>query len=92
VESAQDILEELRTPPANRASQQDSDAAPAPVEVSDDERQLLDALGHAPMGFDALQARTGLPTALLQARLLELELAGHIARQPGGMVQRLVRA
>lgn len=91
VESAQDILEELRTLPADRASQQDSDAAPAPVEVSDDERQLLDALGHAPMGFDALQARTGLPTALLQARLLELELAGHIARQPGGMVQRLVR-
>jgi DNA processing protein len=90
VESAQDILEELHAQPASQAMQQSGDVGTAPA-VSEDERQLLDALGHAPMGFDALQARTGLPTALLQARLLELELTGHIARQPGGMVQRLVR-
>lgn len=90
VESAQDILEELHAQPAGQTMQLD-DAEKAAPAVSDDERQLLDALGHAPMGFDALQARTGLPTAQLQARLLELELAGHIARQPGGLVQRLVR-
>ena len=90
VESAQDILEELHAQPARDASRQADAAETAPIDLSDDERTLLDTLGHAPMGFDALQARTGLPTALLQARLLELELAGHIARQPGGMVQRLV--
>lgn len=90
VESAQDILEELHAQPTGQTMQLD-DAEKAAPAVSDDERQLLDALGHAPMGFDALQARTGLPTAQLQARLLELELAGHIARQPGGLVQRLVR-
>ena len=91
VESAQDILEELHAQPASHARRQESDVETPPVAVSDDEQHLLDALGHAPMGFDVLQARTGLPTAQLQARLLELELAGHIARQPGGMVQRLVR-
>lgn len=90
VESAQDILEELHAQPVGLATQIGGGASAAPTEVSEEERQLLDALGHAPMGFDALQARTGLPTALLQARLLELELAGHLARQPGGMVQRLV--
>ena len=46
------------------------------------------------MGFDAvsldgLQARTGLDTARLQARLLELELDGHVARLPGGLFQRM---
>jgi len=91
VESAQDILEELHAQPASQAMPQSGDVGTVPA-VSEDERQLLDALGHAPMGFDALQACTGFPTALLQARLLELELAGHIARQPGGMVQRLVRS
>jgi len=90
VESAQDILEELHARPVGQATPLGGGASAAPTEVSEEERQLLDALGHAPMGFDALQARTGLPTALLQARLLELELAGHLARQPGGMVQRLV--
>ena len=31
------------------------------------------------------------PPAQLQARLLELELAGQVARLPGGLFQRLVR-
>ena len=38
--------------------------------------------------LDALQARTGLDTAHLQARLLELELSGEVARLPGGLLQR----
>lgn len=94
VESAQDILEDLHAQPASNALRPGAQAPEPEPEpgLSDEERTLLDALGHAPMGFDALQARTGLTTAALQARLLELELAGHVARQPGGMVQRLVRA
>jgi len=31
-------------------------------------------------------------TASLQVQLLELELAGELARLPGGLFQRLVRA
>jgi DNA processing protein len=37
-------------------------------------------------------ARTGIPASTLQARLLELELAGHVARLPGGLFQRVARA
>jgi DNA processing protein len=33
-------------------------------------------------------ARTGMAPAILQARLLELELTGHVARLPGGLFQR----
>ena len=53
------------------------------------ESPLLRALGHDPLHLDALQARTGLDTATLQAQLLELELAGHIARLDDGRFQRL---
>ena len=46
-------------------------------------------MGHDPVSLDALQARTGLDTATLQARLLELELEGHVGRLPGGLLQRI---
>ncbi len=49
-------------------------------------------MGHEPIGLDALQDRTGLPTAQLMARLLELEMAGLVGRLPGGRVQRLASA
>jgi len=50
---------------------------------------LLQALGFDPLGLDALMARTGLDAATLQVRLLELELAGQVARLPGGIFQRV---
>jgi len=40
------------------------------------------------VSLDALSARTGWSAAALQARLLELELDGHVARLPGGLFQR----
>jgi DNA processing protein len=46
-------------------------------------------MGFDPVSFDALQARTGIDTPTLQARLLELELDGQVARLPGGLLQRL---
>jgi DNA processing protein len=86
VESAQDVLEDLRyvlpAPPE----------AAAPDEPEGEESALLAALGFDPMGLDALVARTGIPANLLQAQLLELELAGQVARLPGGLFQRLARA
>ena len=42
--------------------------------------------------LDGLQARTGEQTARLQAALLDLELAGEVARLPGGLFQRVARA
>ncbi len=49
---------------------------------------LLEALGHDPVTLDALLARTGFATGELNARLLELELEGQVARLPGGLYQR----
>ena len=92
VESARDILEELKieTPPpliagliANSAARADSEAVCAA------EHGLLDHLGFDPVGLDALQARSGLATASLQAQLMTLELDGRVARLPGGLFQRL---
>ena len=86
VETLDDILEEL--PPQAAFTHTDSpeldDQAP--------EHPLLSAMGFDAAGFDVLQARTGVPTAQLQVQLLELELSGDIARLPGGMFQRLIRA
>ena len=83
VESAQDILEDLRLHEPDRAHPT-ADA----LEPGATEDELLQAMGHDPVSLDALQARTGLDTATLQARLLELELDGHIGRLPGGLLQR----
>ena len=52
-------------------------------------RELVDR--HASLVY-ALIARTGIPAPLLQAQLLELELAGTVARLPGGLFQRLGKA
>jgi DNA processing protein len=80
VESADDVLGELDW------GVRSSHPAASPADSGPD--PLLDALGHDPATLDALQARTGWPTAELNARLLELELDDHVARLPGGLFQR----
>ena len=98
VEVAQDVLEELRLVPGTSA--QPAAAGPLAAEFEPGprpepepgpaaEHPLLAALGFDASSLDALQARTGLDTAHLQAQLLELELDGHLARLPGGLFQRL---
>ena len=69
---------------------EDADASgnsPAGGDLSAEE-PLLKALGHDPVGLDALCGRTGWPASTLAARLLELELQGLVARLPGGLYQR----
>ena len=91
VELAQDVLEELNLPVAGlngfSASRPENGTDPTAGQTSDD--PLLAALGFDAVSLDALQARTGLDTARLQAQLLELELGGQLARLPGGLFQRL---
>ncbi len=87
VESAADILDELRGARAGTASAPSGAAAGAQAPAASAD-PLLQALGHAPVTLDALQARTGCSTAELNARLLELELDGRVARLPGGLFQR----
>ncbi len=84
VDRAIDILEELRIDTAAQTP-----TGPASGHGGD---ALLEALGHEPVTLDALAARLGQPPAELSARLLELELAGEVARLPGQLFQRLVRS
>jgi DNA processing protein len=86
VEGAEDILAELQALPA--LGQAALEAASALTQDAVAESPLLQALGHDPATLDALLARTGLPVSQLNAQLLELELAGAVARLPGGLFQR----
>lgn len=110
VETAQDILEDLRmpadNPPASKtvskigfkiiavaAATPAPAAAPVPAKpYSAAEASLLGALGFDPADLDMLVARTGLETSHLLVQLLELELAGDVARLPGGLFQRMGQA
>jgi DNA processing protein len=87
VETAQDVLEELPhfSAPAPAAKARAARGTRA-------EDALLEALGFDPVGIDALVARTGIAASALQARLLELELEGQVARLAGGLFQRVASA
>lgn len=85
VESAQDILEELRWEAVVAAAP----AASAPLPEDPASAQLLVALGYQPCDLDTLAERSGLTPERLLAMLLPLELAGHVAQLPGGRYQRI---
>ena len=96
VESAQDVLEELRHVTfgiggsvTGVGAVSENEAVSTDCSVHGKETFLLQALGHDPVGLDALLERTGLDASTLQARLLELELAGVVGRLPGGLFQRI---
>jgi DNA processing protein len=82
VESAEDVLGELNWRVSAGAAAATRDAS------AGDEDAVLAAMGHDPLTLDALAARTGDSAATLNARLLELELDGRVARLPGGLFQR----
>ncbi len=84
VESAQDILDDLRPSSTPRSP------TPAAAEAASPDA-LLEALGNDPATLDQLIDRTGWPAGELNARLLEHELDGRVARLPGGLFQRLHR-
>ena len=92
VESAQDVLEELKIP-ATTVPGLPHEGVNAPGATASDETEnpVLAALGYDPSGLDALIARTGMDASTLQVALLELELDGRIARLPGGLFQRVGR-
>jgi DNA processing protein len=99
VETAQDVLEELRLdalPPARAPGQGERAGAESAHEAGDDEAHGIDpvlaAMGYDPVSQEALSARTGYGPAELGARLLELELMGLVARLPGQLFQRVMAA
>jgi DNA processing protein len=58
-------------------------AAPAPPEVGETPRRVLEALGREPSGVDELVRETGLDAAAVATALAELELAGAITEAEG---------
>jgi len=80
VESAQDVLDELRvTAPT---------IAPPPM-PQEKEHELLRHMGHDPCNVDSLCQRSGLTPETVSAMLLQLELEGKVATVPGGQYQRI---
>ena len=85
VESAQDVLEELRWERKAQASNEMNDALP----VDGGDALLLQLLGHDPCSADVLVEKSGLTADNVLAMLTALELDGHVAQLPGGLYQRL---
>lgn len=84
VESAQDVLEELRhhaMPQSSRTNTSATEAGPG--------SRVLAIMGYDPVDLDTLVARCGLDISTLHTELLTLELDGHIETLPGGKVRRL---
>lgn len=91
VESAQDILEELRWQNTDSKNTHSSGVQIAASNLSDPKLQsLLENMGHEALSVDQLIVRTGLPVSSVQAALLNLELQGQIETLPGGQIRRLI--
>jgi DNA processing protein len=91
VESAQDILEELRWDHPLLQTSLGNTTSIAVSNLSDPKLQsLLENMGHDALNVDQLVARSGLPVASVQAALLHLEMQGHIECLAGGQVRRLI--
>lgn len=85
VERVEDVLEGLRDiRPVAPPNGPTDDPAPPRGEMG----RLLAVMGFEPVDLAALQARGGWPSDQLNALLLELELAGEVARLPGRLFQR----
>ena len=83
VESAADILEELKLAPAAGARKEPS--APADPLA----QRVLDELGFDPCDIDTLARRSGESAQVLAALLTQLEVDGVVEALPGGRYQRL---
>jgi len=83
VETAQDVLDELKIPGLAALPAAGAEAGEPPRGA------LIEALGGDPCDLDTLIARTRIGPDALSAALVELELEGHVAALPGGKWQRV---
>jgi DNA processing protein len=106
VESAQDVMEELRLDQSFELPQRSTisntntrrpsakkalqNVAPLATTFPSSDDPVLAAMGHTPMDLDQLVAATHMATGDLLSRLTELELFGHIEALDGARYQRLV--
>ncbi len=86
VETPADVLEEL---PASDALTPTATWSAAPL-LSPPQRRLLGLMGYEPVSLDELLNRGAGTTADVNGQLLDLELAGQVARLAGQLFQRRV--
>jgi DNA processing protein len=93
VETAQDVIDELGilADTCNSLSQPGEwDDTPGYTRELDAEyMQLLDNIGFDNTSIDNLVTRSGLTPAEVSSMLLQLEMSGYIASNPGGLYNRL---
>ena len=88
VQNAADVLEAIRPMAASVRAPTDRWRAPPTDAEADDaaRRTITDLLGHTPVAVDELVRQSGAHPAVVVTVLLELELAGRLARHAGGRV------
>ena len=92
VETAQDVIDELGaiagacTTAIEGGDAATGDRAP---ELGPEYAQLIDYIGYEPTSIDLLVEITGLTPAEVSSMLLQLEMSGYIASNPGGVYNRL---
>jgi DNA processing protein len=93
IESADDILNELRLPalfPVEPRGSEGANLRTADRTGMDKQHKiLLDALGFDSVDLDTLIARTGLKAEAVSSMMLILELEGHVQAAPGGRYSRV---
>lgn len=88
IQNVEDILEAVRPidPRAVRAPSISFESEPAAEPDAAERRRIEQLLGPVPVPTDELIRQSGLPTAVVQLVLLELELGGRLDRHAGGRV------
>jgi DNA processing protein len=88
VQSAADILEQVRPIDARAVRMPSARFAGEPLADADDRarRQIAELLGPVPVSVDELIRQAGVEPAVVATVLLELELAGRIERHAGARV------
>ena len=89
VETAQDVLDELRLDGIRVAAPGGGSRSLSSVAVATPHHAVVAALGGDPCDLDTLIARTRLEPETVAAALVELELEGQVAALPGGRWQRV---
>ena len=88
VQNAEDVLDALRPFQLRPLAQDRAAYAPGPApDAEERERRLVtELLSPTPVPVDEIVRQSGLPAGVVQTVLLELELAGRLARHAGGRV------
>jgi len=88
VQNAQEVIEAIGGDHFGFVRSPESRYAGAPpADLAEAERaQVIGLMNMSPVAVDELIRQSGLPPALVQTALLELEIAGRLQRHAGGRV------